>query len=71
MLGKRLICDDLIGSHEMLSQVKNLYKPWLSERDAVPHAPFFLPQFGDAPHLVGALKKSQKRVSNCAFSNII
>ena len=61
MLSKRLIRDNLIGGHKLLSQVKILHKPWLSERDAVPHAPSFLPQFGDAPHLDGALKESAEK----------
>jgi hypothetical protein len=65
MLGKRLICNNLIGGHKILLQVKILHKPWLSERGAVPHAPSFLPQFGDAPHLDGALKTiRRKRVSD-------
>jgi hypothetical protein len=58
MLGKRVICDNLIKGHKILLQVKILHKPWLSERDAVPHAPSFLPRFEDAPHLDGALQKT-------------
>jgi hypothetical protein len=72
MLGKRLICDDLIGGHKILLQVKILHKPWLSERDAVPHAPSFLPHFGDAPHLDGALKKSaEKQLATKLLANVI
>lgn len=47
--------------------MKILHKPWLSERDAVPHAPSFLPQFGDAPHLDAALKSRQKKCYRLGF----
>lgn len=56
----------------MPSQVKILHKPWPSERDAVLHAPSFLPRFGDAPHLDGVLKKSaEKRLVSELMKNII
>lgn len=61
MLSKCLICDNLIGGHKILSQTNVLHKPWLSEIDAVRHAPSFLPQLGDAPHLDGALKKVRRK----------
>ena len=76
MLGKRLICDNLIERHQLLLQVKILHKPWLSERGAVPHAPSFLPQFGDAPHLNGALKTIRRKgvsdgVSDKCYTNAL
>ena len=70
MLGKRLICYNLIGGHKILSQVKILHKPWPSERDAVPHAPSFLPRFGDAPHPDGALKSPQKGLATGLLKNV-
>jgi hypothetical protein len=54
------------------SQVKILHKPWLSERDAVLHVPSFSPQFGDAPHLDGALEKlAEKELATELSTNII
>ena len=72
MLSKRLICDNLIGGHKILSEEKIPHKPWLSKRDAVPHAPSFLPHFGDAPHLDGALKNcAEKRLTSGLLANVI